>query len=289
MTNWDGLQTFLALAENGNLLGAAKVLGVSHQTVSRQVTQLEARLGTRLFDREAKPWRLTLAGRDLERRTKNFGEGIDQSLAAMRIAQESGPGPVRLSVAPFTFKTLVLPALKTLQDTAAPVAAEISFSMQPADLGIGECDMAIRITNTPPQSLIGRDLGTVTFGIFGHEQLIADFEAGGTAVPVIDVTDAPAHRRDLLGPRNATVLRVADPEALLDAVEQGLGVAVLPDVVGMRLTLCRRSTLRIPDRAPLRAWLLRHQDSRSNPEIRRLEQALVEMARTVFPDQPGRH
>ena len=42
---WDWLETFLSAAEERSFTGAAKALGMSQPTVSRQVQQLEQSLG----------------------------------------------------------------------------------------------------------------------------------------------------------------------------------------------------------------------------------------------------
>lgn len=59
---WDDLQAFLAIARSGRLTAAARSLGVEHTTLSRRLTRLESSLGTRLFDRRAVGYSLTLEG-----------------------------------------------------------------------------------------------------------------------------------------------------------------------------------------------------------------------------------
>ena len=51
--DWNDLRSFLAIARQGSLQGAARTLGVNHSTVFRRLNALEARLGVRLFDRSA--------------------------------------------------------------------------------------------------------------------------------------------------------------------------------------------------------------------------------------------
>ena len=60
--NWDELRSFLAVARQGSLQGAARALGVNHSTMFRRLNALEARLGVRLFDRSARGYALTSAG-----------------------------------------------------------------------------------------------------------------------------------------------------------------------------------------------------------------------------------
>ena len=49
--DWDHLRYFVAVVKAGTVIGAARHLGVSHATVLRNVSRLEAFLGIRLFDR----------------------------------------------------------------------------------------------------------------------------------------------------------------------------------------------------------------------------------------------
>ena len=60
--DWNQLRTFLAAAEAGTLSGAARRLGQSQPTASRQVAALEASLGVTLFERAGKALVLTQAG-----------------------------------------------------------------------------------------------------------------------------------------------------------------------------------------------------------------------------------
>ena len=45
--NWDDVRIFLAVARSGQILGAAKRLGVNHATVARRLTALENDLNTK--------------------------------------------------------------------------------------------------------------------------------------------------------------------------------------------------------------------------------------------------
>ena len=57
-----GIETFLAVADEGAISAAARRLGVSPSAISQQITGLEAALGAVLLDRSARPIILTPAG-----------------------------------------------------------------------------------------------------------------------------------------------------------------------------------------------------------------------------------
>jgi DNA-binding transcriptional LysR family regulator len=46
--DWDRIRIFLEVARTGQILGAARRLGVNHATVARQLTALEQELKTQL-------------------------------------------------------------------------------------------------------------------------------------------------------------------------------------------------------------------------------------------------
>lgn len=63
--NWDRIRIFLEVARTGQILAAAKRLGVNHATVARQLTALEAELHTKLVERQTTGCMLTSSGEAL--------------------------------------------------------------------------------------------------------------------------------------------------------------------------------------------------------------------------------
>src|SRR5689334_18655780 len=86
------LRYFAAVAEEGNLTRAAERLFVSQPALTKQIRQLESRLGLRLFTRSRSGMTLTPAGRALADRVSAVLSGLDLALrdakrAAGRAAQ----------------------------------------------------------------------------------------------------------------------------------------------------------------------------------------------------------
>ena len=84
--DWDDLRFALAIAEGGSLSAAARALGVNHSTVYRRLGGLEAKLGSRLFDRDAGRLAPTAAGEEL---VAEAGLGL-----GLRVGIHTGPAVV---------------------------------------------------------------------------------------------------------------------------------------------------------------------------------------------------
>lgn len=100
MLDLQQLRYFVAVAETENVGRAAELLHISQSPLSRQLQQLEARLGLTLFTREKKRLRLTAAGREflaearallahaqrVQQRAADAGRGAVGSLAVGYVA-----------------------------------------------------------------------------------------------------------------------------------------------------------------------------------------------------------
>jgi DNA-binding transcriptional LysR family regulator len=75
-----GLEVFEALSRTGSVAGAAELTGLSQPSVSQQLRNLEAALGTALVDHGRRPMRLTAAGQSFLRRAET-------ALSELRLGQ----------------------------------------------------------------------------------------------------------------------------------------------------------------------------------------------------------
>jgi DNA-binding transcriptional LysR family regulator len=106
----DKLRAFAAVAQEGNITRAARLLRTSQPAVSKQVSELEESLGAVLFDRLPRGVRLTEAGQVLMHHTQQILAA--ERLAENEIAELSGLTRGKLSIgASTTIGSYLLPGV----------------------------------------------------------------------------------------------------------------------------------------------------------------------------------
>src|SRR5262245_12161886 len=107
----DGIASFVAIADEGSISGAARMLRLSKSVVSARLAELERNLGATLLHRTTRRMSVTGDGAAFLERAKRILHEVSE--AATDLAERRGTlsGPMRIS-APVTFGRLHLgPAL----------------------------------------------------------------------------------------------------------------------------------------------------------------------------------
>lgn len=146
--HWTELRTALTLARLGTVSAAAEALGVHRATVGRHVDTLEGAFGAPLFQRHARGYVLTDAGRDMlevaARADEMFADLAGRTRG--RVGQLSGSLIVTAlaGVAP-----LVMPAIREFHRAHPQIALEFLAGAQLARLEHGEAHVALRAGAKP--------------------------------------------------------------------------------------------------------------------------------------------
>jgi len=104
------LRHFLAVAETGNIAGAAERLGITQSGLSRSIQALEKAVQLPLFDRRSKGVVLTASGQELLPRARSILAERERALLAMHALRNLEQGSLAVGVMP-TFSYAVAPVL----------------------------------------------------------------------------------------------------------------------------------------------------------------------------------
>lgn len=238
----EALALFAKVAEAGAFSKAARDLGVSKATISKAVTRLETRLGTRLFHRSSRQLALTEAGRGVLSGARQMLSAGEAAEAQALDAAAAPRGQVKLA-APMSFGlAYIAPALPEFLSAFPDVTVDLNLSDAVVDLVGGGYDVAMRIGALADSALVARRLCDV--------QLLA------VAAPAyLKAHGAPDHPRELaehscltyalsatpeiwrftgldgeeVSVRPRSRMRANNADALSFAARQGLGIALQPD------------------------------------------------------------
>ncbi len=150
LDTWDEIRTAFQVARLGTVSGAAEVLGVHHATVIRHIDALEKRLGTRLFQRHARGYTPTEAGRDLLTVAQTTEEQFGQLVSRIKGQGEVVAG--ELVVTSITgIAGLLTPVFAGFQAEFPAVVVRYLTDMRVFRLDYGEAHVAIRAGSVPQE------------------------------------------------------------------------------------------------------------------------------------------
>ena len=159
-------------------------------------------------------------------------------------------------------------------------------------LGRGEADLAIRFTRQPVETLAGRRLSSVAFGIYASSDTAGcQFALANRAEwDWIGVHD-DMHNRILFGsafPEGQFKHRVDSVSALPSMARNGLGVTVLPCYIADRDEGLRRLEPDVLTDCSLDLWLLHHPDFRRVYRVRLFSEFIADLVRSDLELFEGR-
>ena len=158
MDKISGISAFARVVETGGFSAAARQLGVTPSAISKQVTQLENRLGARLLNRTTRQLSLTEVGTAFYERTKQILWALDEAEQAVSHLTNTPRGTLRVTV-PLAFgETHIAPILPGFVIRFPDVSVEIVTSERVVNLVEEGIDVAIRVGQGPDSSLFGRRL-----------------------------------------------------------------------------------------------------------------------------------
>ncbi|MEH6649866.1 MAG: LysR family transcriptional regulator [Motiliproteus sp.] len=163
MGQLEDMQVFIRVVEAGGISRAAEQLGVAKSAVSRRLSELEARLGTRLINRTTRTSSFTEAGRGYYERALKVLDDVTEMNAETAEANTALSGTLRVAV-PLSFGLMHLsPAIDLFAKQHPQLAIQIDFSDRQVDIVEEGFDLAFRIADLKDSSIQARRISLVRF------------------------------------------------------------------------------------------------------------------------------
>jgi DNA-binding transcriptional LysR family regulator len=294
--DWNLLRAFLATAKAGSLSAAARELGLTQPTLSRQLAALEAGLGVTLFERVGRGLQLTTTGHALLEHARAMGAAADAlGLAATGRSQALG-GVVSVSASDAVAAWLLPPLVRRLREAEPGIAIEVIASNALSDLLRREADIAIRHVQPEQPELIARLVREATASFYASEDWVRRHGHPRTAAEAATVpfvgTDRSGRFREYLQKHGLPVTEAsfssyADHSVANWAlVQQGLGIGAMMDEIAQETPGIVRVLDEVPPvRFPI--WLVSHRELRTTRAIRVVFEALAKGLAVTHPRVEG--
>ncbi|MFZ4831772.1 LysR family transcriptional regulator [Rouxiella sp. Mn2063] len=241
--NLNSLTLLVEIIDAGNLSLAARKLKMSRANVSYHLKQLEQSTGVQLVRRTTRKIEATEVGMRLYQHGRRI---LDELQAAQETLFELGQGfqgRVRLSVPSGFGESITADWLIEFKRLYPDIVLEITFENRIEDLLGDEIDIAIRVMSEPPQSLVARELGPVTFFVCAARSYV---EQHGMPKRLEQLRSVPVITSGVVGRqlRLAAYQGEKRYEVMLEptlfsehfpflrrAILAGLGVGIVPDYI----------------------------------------------------------
>lgn len=283
MEDWDSYRFFLAVVREGSISGAAETLAVNHTTVSRRISALETQLDVRLFDRRRTGFVPTSEGAQLIAAAEVLEAGAKR-ISRLSLAQDTRlEGALKVSAPLVLVHYVLAPLVSKFASRYPDIDISLFGSDDISNLVNREADIAIRVTASPMDTLIGHKLADSFSGLYASPSYL---EANGLTA------ENALERRDLnwvvqneevsrtswhnsIFPDGKASCRTNNKVTAISAALQGMGVIEMPTMIGdsePRLTRLAG----YEEKSAKSIWVLYHRDLRHTARVR----AFVDLLRS---------
>lgn len=156
----DGVAVFVGVINTGSFTAAAEALGHSTSYVSKTVTRLEKRLGSRLLNRTTRTISLTDAGRAYFERCNQIVIDAENAQRSISQLQDNPKGLLRVN-APVSFGSMyLLDHLSEFMKRFPEITLEVEFNDRMIDVVAEGYDVVIRAGQIRDSNLVARKFTT---------------------------------------------------------------------------------------------------------------------------------
>ncbi len=273
--NWDDARYFLAVARDGQMLGASRRLAVSQAMLSRRIASLEAAAGVRLLERTTRGCFLTEHGQIMREAAEQIESAMLSAADAFRQSEHTVSGTVRIGAPDGFGANFLAPRLKYLR--AAYPELQIQLVPMPRNFSLSqrEADLAVVIGRPDRGRLRRRHLTDYSLGLYASRGYLAQAAIPRTVeelnqhvlvgyVEDLIYTDELNYAAQMLESWRSHI-EVSTAVGQLEVVRSGGGIGVLHDFMAARDADLVRI---LPGLAIKRSyWTVWHENMRSARQV----------------------
>lgn len=241
----NAINTFIRVAEAGSFSAAARLSGMKQSAVSQQIAALEEELGIVLLHRTTRAMKLTEQGERYLQQMQPLLAAMQDVESQLRPAQQALQGSVHIQL-PSGLGQRLLPPLLALQRANPELHLTIALDDRVAELVSEGVDIALRLSEMPPEMFPARLLARIETPLFAAPERVR-------ATPITSLAELAAHphvrfsgidkqaplrlisNQETVALTVNTVFRANSSEGLLQALQADIGVG------GMQLPLVQES------------------------------------------------
>jgi DNA-binding transcriptional LysR family regulator len=277
--SWDELRTFVEVARDGSLSGAARRLGLTQPTVGRHIDALEAALGLTLFTRSPRGLTPTPGALALAPHVEAMAAAA-ASLARTASGEAAADrGVVRVTASEVMGCEVLPPILAAFRAEHPGIAIELALTNRNEDLARRDADVAVRMVRPTQSGLFARRIGAARIGLYAHRDYLARCGEPRSLADLAShcVIGFDRDNRSFRGAgdfakrltREDFGFRCDNDLAQLAALRAGVGVGGCQENIARRtpeLAAVLPNTIQYA----LEVWLVMHEDSKATRRVRLL-------------------
>jgi DNA-binding transcriptional LysR family regulator len=237
------LRTFLAILDEGSFAAAARRMGISKSLCSKQISDLEAEIGTRLFTRTTRSVTPTSVGHAYGARIREVLRQLDDAHERIKTVADTPSGRLRIGAPIFYGLDVLQPHFIRFTETYPDIRLELILDDNRVDLIRDGFDAVIRIGVLEDSSLHARTFQQARFHVVASPGYL---QRHGTPNEPQDLLQHsclhyvnmrgtgtwPFQKgRDMVHQRVHVVFATNNPEIMRSMAVDGQGIALLPDFV----------------------------------------------------------
>lgn len=273
--NWDDGRLFLAIARAGQMLAAAKLLGINQATLSRRMVSFEKSLGVSLLIRKTNGCQLTDEGLELMRSLELVETQYLHAQSALKPESTETFGTLRIGTPDGFGVSFLAPQIHSLTNLHPRLKVQLVPVHRTFSLSRREADIAVAVGRPSTGRLVTQKLTDYSLSLYASKAY-CDEHGVPENVDTLSEHKLISYVEDLLfspdldyADKFATnwkpSIEISTATGQMEAVKAGAGVGILHDYLASEID---NLVLVLPQLRLTRSyWMVHHEDLRGIARI----------------------